>query len=89
MFAIYTKFCWVGKHINIIMKPSNSPSQGQTNPRKNRVKVAFGPLFPTEINFSWVGISLIQETDCKKPNPTKFSANTLFNITGDHINQDL
>ena len=23
----YTKFCWVGKHINIVMKPSNSTTQ--------------------------------------------------------------
>ena len=31
-------FCWVGKHINIIMKPTNSPSQGQQpNPRKFRL----------------------------------------------------
>ena len=40
-------------------------------------KVAFGPLFPTANDFSWVGMSFIQETDYKKPNPTKFSANTL------------
>ena len=40
-----TKFCWVGKHINIIMKPTNSSTQGQTNPRKNRLKVVLGPLF--------------------------------------------
>ena len=42
-----TKFCWVRKHINIITKPSNSPTQGQPNPIKIRLKVAFGPLFPT------------------------------------------
>ena len=28
-------------------------------------------------NFSWVGIDHTWQTDCKKPNPTKFSANTL------------
>ena len=32
----FTKLCWVGKHVNIIMKPTNSPSQGQPNPTKNR-----------------------------------------------------
>ena len=31
-------------------------------------KVAFGPLFPTATIFSWVGIGLLYETDCKKPN---------------------
>jgi len=30
--------------MNIIMKPSNSPTQGQPDPRQNRLKVAFGPL---------------------------------------------
>ena len=35
-----TKFCWVGKRINNIMKPMNSPTQGRPNPRKNRLKVA-------------------------------------------------
>ena len=33
--------------------------------------MAFGPLFPKANNFSWVGIGFIQETDYKKPNPTK------------------
>ena len=70
----YTKLCSDGKHVSIMMKPTNSPIQGQPNPRKNRLKVAFGPLFPTANNFSWVGIGFIQETDYKKPNPTKFSA---------------
>ena len=46
----------VGKHINITMKPTNSPTQGQPNPRKNRLKVAFGTLFPTANNFSCVRI---------------------------------
>ena len=32
----YTKFCWVGKNINIFMKPTNAPTQGQPNPRKIR-----------------------------------------------------
>ena len=58
------------------MKPTNFPTQGQPNPRKIRLKVAFRPLFPTANTFSWVGICFIWETDCKKPNPTKFSANT-------------
>ena len=43
----FTKLCWVGKHINIIMKPTNSRTQGQANPRKIRLKVAAWPLFPT------------------------------------------
>ena len=59
------------------MKPTNSPTQDQPNPTKIRfIKVAFWPLFPTANNFSWVGIDFIQETDHKKPNPTKCSVNT-------------
>ena len=41
----FTNLCWVGQHANIIMKPTNSPTQGQPHPRKIRLKVAFGPLF--------------------------------------------
>ena len=87
----------VGIHIqvNIVMKPTNSPTQGQPNPTsvqfadnlplipsncpKNGSVVprVIGPLFPTADNFSRVGIGVIYETAYKKPNPTKFSANTL------------
>ena len=38
-------------------KPTNSPTQGQPNPRKKRLKVAFGPLFPTAKQF-FVGWNL-------------------------------
>ena len=40
----FTKLCWVGKHMNIIMKPTNSPTQGQPNLRKyvkNGIRVIF------------------------------------------------
>ena len=51
-------------YVNIIMKPTNSPTQGQPNPRKIRRKVAFGPLYPTARIFSWVGIVFfVDETD--------------------------
>ena len=36
--------------------------------------------FPTANNFSWVGIGFIYETDYKKPNPTKFSGNTVVPV---------
>ena len=55
----FTKFCWVEKHVNTILKPKNSPNQGQPNPRKIRLKVAFGLRFPTANDFSWVGIGFI------------------------------
>ena len=75
VFAIYgTKLCWVGKHITIIMKPTNSPTQGQPKPMKIRLEVAFGPVFLSTFFFSWAGIGFIFETDHKKPNPTKLSA---------------
>ena len=55
----FTNFCWVGKHVNILMKPTNFPTQGQPNPIQNMLTVAFGPLFPTANNFSWIGINFI------------------------------
>ena len=58
----YTKLCWVAKHINIIMKPTNPPTQGQPNPWKIRLKVAFGPLFPTaKIIFRGLGLVLYRK----------------------------
>ena len=65
------------KHINVTVKPTNPPTQGQPNPRKARLKVACGPLFfpCSKIFFWWVGIDFVSETDYKKPNLTKFSAN--------------
>ena len=61
------------------MKPTNSPTQGQPNPRKIRLKVAFGPLFPTAkyffVDWDWCYIG---KTGYRKPNRTKITANTLF-----------
>ena len=55
----YTILSWVGNNMNIILKTSNSPTQCQPNPRKIRLKVAFGQLFPTANSFSWVRIVFI------------------------------
>ena len=52
-----TKFCWIGKHVNI-MKPTSPQTQGQPYPRKNRLKVAFAPLFPHS-KYSFRGLGLI------------------------------
>ena len=62
------------------MKPSNSPTQGQPNPRENRLKLSFGPLFSHSQYFLSVGVDFIWKTDYKKPNPHIFSANTLFSL---------
>ena len=77
----FPKCCWVGKHVNIITKPTNSPTQGQPNPiLGHKLKVAFGPLF-SHSNYFFVGWdwfyagNRLQDTD-----PTKFSANTLLII---------
>ena len=75
----YIKFCWVGKHVNSSMKPTNSLTQGQPNPRKNRLKVAFGPrFFPQQIVFRGLGLVLCGKQTTRKPNPTRFSANALY-----------
>ena len=55
----HTKFYWVGKHVNTITKPSNSPTQAQPNPRKIRLKVAFwATFFPQQIFFRGLGLVL-------------------------------
>ena len=41
-----------------IMKPTNSPTQGQRKARNTGLKLACGPLFPSANNFSWDGIGL-------------------------------
>ena len=71
VFAIYEillswKTC---KYYHETDEPSN-PGPGQ--PKKEQVEVAFGPLFPTANNFSWVRIGFILETDYKKLNRTNF-----------------
>ena len=58
----YTKFCWVGKHIDIFMKPSNSPTQGQPNPRKIRLKSGiWATFFPQQIIFRGLGLVLYRK----------------------------
>ena len=55
------------------MKPTNSPIQGQPNPGKNGLKVAFGPLFfPQQIIFSGLGLMSYRKqttSDPTLPNP--------------------
>ena len=73
----YTKFWWVGKHVNIIMKPTNSPTQGQPNPKKNRLKVAFGPFFPTaKYFFLWVGIDLCRKQTARNSTQPNYPKKT-------------
>ena len=53
----FTKFCWVGKYINRIIKPTNPPTHGQPNPKQHRLKVAF--IWSTSCHskcFSWGGM---------------------------------
>ena len=80
----FPKICWVGKHVSIAAKPTNFRTQGQPNPRKFRLKSGIlGHFFPQRFFFfffSWVGTDFIWETDCTKPNPTKFCANTLLAV---------
>ena len=47
------------RQVNIIVKPTDSPTQGQPNPRKIRLKVAFRSFFPTANSFLWVGIDFV------------------------------
>ena len=47
VFVRFTTLCWVGKHANITMKPTNSPTHGQPNPRKIRLKTVKSGLWAT------------------------------------------
>ena len=69
----FTTFCWVGEHINIVVKPTNAPTQGQPNPRKIRLKVAFWATFSHSKYFfvgrDWFYIGhRLQDT---QPHPTE------------------
>ena len=43
------------------MKPTNSLTQGQPNPRKIRLKAEFGPRFPTANNIRGLGLVLYRK----------------------------
>ena len=46
--------------MNIVKKPTNSPTQGQPEPRENQVKRGvWAVFFPTANMFSWVGIGFL------------------------------
>ena len=50
-----------------IMKPSNSPTQGQPNPSNIRLKVAFGPLSPhSKYFFRGLGLVLYRKQTTRK-----------------------
>ena len=70
--------CWAGNNTNTIMKSSHSPTQDQPNPQKNRLKVAFGPLFPTRNIFRGLGLVLYRKQTTRNLTQPKFSANTLL-----------
>ena len=49
-----TKFCWVGKHVNIFHETDELPNPRPTQPRKTRLKVTFWATF-SHGNFFFVG----------------------------------
>ena len=65
----YTNHCWVRKHVNIIMKPTNSPTQGQPSPRKKvGLRPHFGSLFHHSKSFSrGLGLVLCRKQTTKNP----------------------
>ena len=86
----HAKFCSVGKHINIIMKPTNSPTQGQPNPRQNRLKEAFGPLFcvtffPQQIIFRGLGLVLYRNRTTRNLTQPKIVRKHLNNSSISHF----
>ena len=63
----FTKFCWVGKHV--ILSWNRRTPQPKANPtqEKNRLKVAFGPLFPQQIFFRGLGMVLCRKQTTRNP----------------------
>ena len=68
----YTKFCWLGKHINISMKATDSPTQGQPNPREKKAKSGHWGTF----SHSKLGLVLQRKQATRNPTQPN-SANTL------------
>ena len=68
----FTKWFWVGKHVNIIMKPTNSPTLGQPNPRKISFKVTFGPFFAQKIFFRGLGLFFHRKKTTRHPNQPNY-----------------
>ena len=53
-----TKLGWVGKYIHITVKPTNSPNQGQPNPRKNSFKKWYLDHFFSHSKYFFRGLGL-------------------------------
>ena len=62
--------------VNLVMKPTSAPAQGQPNPRRIGFKVAFGPLFPA-VNTFFRGLGLVLYRKQTTRNPTQPNS-TLF-----------
>ena len=65
-----TKFCWAGKHTNIVMNPTNSPTQRQPDPRNIRLKVAIWATFSHSEQF-FGGWGFILDRKQTTRNPTQ------------------
>ena len=64
----YTKLCWVGKHVNMIMKPTNSPTQGPTQPKNNQGKSGIWATFSQkQIFFRGMGLILHRKQTTRNP----------------------
>ena len=59
MFAIYQILLGWKTYPSKYFETDELPNPRPTQPKKIRLKVAFGLLFPTEMNLSWVRIGFI------------------------------
>ena len=73
VFAIYLVLLgW--KTFKYYYETDELPNPRPTKPQEKLDQMwPLGHFLPAAKNFSWVGIDFIQETDYKKPAPTKFS----------------
>ena len=52
----FANLCWVGKPMNIIMKPTNSPTQEEIG-----LKLHLGHFFPQQMIFGGLGLALCRK----------------------------
>ena len=69
--------------VNNITKPTNSPTQGEPNPREIRLKATFwAAFFPLQITFRGLGLILCRKQNTRNPTQPKLFANNLNFLSG-------
>ena len=87
-----SNLCRVGKHTNIIMKPLNSPTQGEPNLRKIGLKSGIWATFPIANTVVFRGLGLVlyrkqttstKDVGCRSnfdPSRPRYTQDTSFSV---------